>query len=45
VRISIFGLKLYYHGLPDKYTEQSPIKVYYDNLVIAAERIGCIRTK
>jgi len=33
---------VYYHGLPEKYTERNPIKVYFDNVVIAKERIGCL---
>lgn len=43
VRITVFELEVYYHGLPDRYTEQSPAKVYYDHVVIARERIGCLR--
>jgi hypothetical protein len=42
LRITAFELEVYYHGLPDKYTEQNPLKVYFDNVVIATERIGCL---
>jgi hypothetical protein len=41
VRITVFELEVYYHGLPEKFTEQNPIRVYFDNVVIATERIGC----
>ena len=30
----------YYHGLPKQYTPDKPIKVYFDNLVIARKYIG-----
>lgn len=40
LRITVFELELYYHGLPEQYTEQNPLKVYYDNVVIATEPIG-----
>jgi hypothetical protein len=43
VRITVFELEVYYHGLPDRFTEQSPIKVYYDHVVVAKSRIGCLR--
>jgi hypothetical protein len=43
LRISVFELEVYYHGLPDRYPEAKPIKVYYDNVVVATERIGCMR--
>jgi hypothetical protein len=45
VRITVFELEVYYHGLPEKFTVQSPIKVYYDHIVVAKERIGCLRTE
>jgi len=41
LKITFFSLGTYYHpGLPKKYTAQNPIKVYYDNLVIARQPIG-----
>jgi hypothetical protein len=43
VRITVFELEVYYHGLPERYAEQSPAKVYYDHVVIARDRIGCLR--
>ncbi|MEX0718740.1 MAG: hypothetical protein WD066_19250 [Planctomycetaceae bacterium] len=42
LKINVFGLEVYYHGLPAKYTADKPVNVYYDNLVIAKERIGCL---
>ncbi len=44
LKITMFSLGTYYHpGLPKKYTAQNPIKVYYDNLVIARRPIGPVR--
>ena len=44
LKITMFSLGTYYHpGLPEKYTAQNPIKVYYDNLVIARKPIGPVR--
>lgn len=43
VRITVFELEVYYHGLPVRYAEQSPAQVYYDHVVIARDRIGCLR--
>ena len=41
LKITMFSLGTYYHpGLPEKYTAQNPIKVYYDNLIIARKPIG-----
>lgn len=41
LKITMFSLGTYYHpGLPKKYTAQNPIKLYYDNLVIARKPIG-----
>jgi hypothetical protein len=45
VRISVFELEVYYHGLPERYTEERPAKVYYDHLVIARHRIGCLQSQ
>ena len=40
LRITFFSLGTYYHGLPAEYDRQKPIKVYFDNVVIAKKRIG-----
>lgn len=41
LKITFFSLGTYYHpGLPEKYTAENPIKVYYDDLVIARKPIG-----
>jgi hypothetical protein len=45
VRITVFELEVYYHGLPKKFTEQSPIRVHYDHIVVAKDRIGCLRAE
>jgi hypothetical protein len=42
LKISFFGLHVYYAKLPETYTADHPIKVYFDHIVIARERIGCI---
>jgi hypothetical protein len=42
LRITVFELEVYYHGLPERYTAEKPITVYFDNVVIATERIGCL---
>jgi hypothetical protein len=41
LRLTCFRLTTYNHpGLPGKYTRERPLKIYYDNLVIATRRIG-----
>ena len=41
LKITFFSLGTYYHpGLPAKYTAENPIKVYYDNLIIARKPVG-----
>lgn len=40
LRISFFSLETYYHGLPGQYDRANPIKVCFDNLVIAKRYIG-----
>ncbi len=47
LRISMFSLETYYHGLPERYSQAHPIKVFFDNLVIARKYIGPVvmRTK
>lgn len=42
LRITFLSLETYYHGLPKEYGRDNPIKVYFDNLVIAREHIGPI---
>jgi hypothetical protein len=42
LRITVFELEVYYHGLPKTYTEEKSAKVYFDNVVVATERIGCL---
>jgi len=43
LRITFFSLETYYHGLPEKYGRNHPIKVYFDNVVIAGKYIGPMR--
>jgi hypothetical protein len=40
LRITLFSLETYYHGLPEQYGRNHPIKVYFDNVVIAKSYIG-----
>jgi len=40
LRIALFSLETYYHGLPEQYNREHPIKVYFDNVVIAKKYIG-----
>lgn len=40
LRITFFSLETYYHGLPKEYHANNPIRVYFDNVVIAHEYIG-----
>jgi hypothetical protein len=40
LRITFFSFETYYHGLPDQYGRNHPIKVYFDNVVIAKKYIG-----
>jgi hypothetical protein len=40
LRITFFSLETYYHGLPDNYDRAHPIRVYFDNVVIARHYIG-----
>lgn len=42
LRITFFSLETYYHGLPKEYTASKPIRVYFDNVVIARKYIGPI---
>ncbi len=45
LRITFFSLETYYHGLPKAYDASHPIKVFFDNLVIARKYIGPIAGK
>lgn len=38
--ITMFSLETYYHGLPARYDHEHPIRVYFDNVVIATNYIG-----
>lgn len=40
LRITFFSLETYYHGLPKNYDRAHPIRVYFDNVVIAPQYIG-----
>jgi hypothetical protein len=40
LRITFFSLETYYHGLPIQYSRNHPIKVFFDNVVIAKKYIG-----
>jgi len=42
LRITFFSLETYYHGLPEQYHREHPIKVCFDNVVIARRYIGPI---
>ncbi|MHC4181146.1 MAG: hypothetical protein ACYSWU_26915, partial [Planctomycetota bacterium] len=45
LRISYFSLETYYHGLPKEFDQSNPIRVYFDNVVIARNYIGPVSTK
>jgi len=45
LRITSFSLETYYHGLPEEFGRANPIKVYFDNVVIARTYVGPIATK
>lgn len=45
LRITFFSLETYYHGLPEQYNRSNPIRVYFDNLVIARKYIGPVHRK
>ena len=45
LRITFFSLETYYHGLPKEYDAAHPIKVYYDNFVMAKQYIGPMRNQ
>lgn len=37
---TLFSLETYYHGLPERYDKSNPIRVCFDNVVIARKYIG-----
>jgi hypothetical protein len=43
LHITFFSLETYYHGLPEEFDRANPIKVYFDNVVIARKYIGPMR--
>jgi len=43
LRITFFSLETYYHGLPQEYSQDNPIEVCFDNVVIARKYIGPLR--
>ena len=43
LRITFFSLETYYHGLPQEYSRDDPIEVYFDNVVVARKYIGPLR--
>jgi len=40
LRITFFSLETYYHGLPKEYDAAHPIKVSFDNVVMARKYVG-----
>ena len=40
--ITFFSLDTFYHGLPVDFDDSNPIKVYFDNVVVAKKHIGPI---
>lgn len=42
LRITFFSLETYYHALPPQYDREHPIRVFFDNVVIAKKYIGPI---
>ena len=45
LKISFFTLETYYHGLPADYDQKNPIRVGFDNLVMARKYIGPMRSE
>jgi hypothetical protein len=43
LRITYFSLETYYHGLPEEFSQDNPIRVYFDNVVIARKYIGTMK--
>lgn len=40
LKITFFSLETYYHGLPEEYDKNHPIRMFVDNVVIAKKYIG-----
>ena len=45
LRITFLSLETYYHGLPKEYDAAHPIRVFFDNLVIARKYVGPLRSQ
>jgi len=45
LKVALFTLETYYHGLPAEFGEANPIKVCFDNVVIARRYIGPIASQ
>ena len=43
LKITLYTLETYYHGLPEEFGRSNPIQVHYDNVVIARDYIGPMR--
>ncbi|MHC4395364.1 MAG: polysaccharide lyase [Planctomycetota bacterium] len=44
LKINYFSLENYYHGLGEEYTREKPVRVFFDNVVIARKYIGPMAT-
>lgn len=40
LKINFFSFETYYHGLPEEFNKDNPIRVQFDNLVLAKQYIG-----
>lgn len=40
LRTTLFSLETYYHGLPKELDRDHPIRVYFDNVVVARQYVG-----
>lgn len=40
MRITRLSLGTYYHGLPSQFDQDHPIKVYFDDVVVARSYVG-----
>jgi hypothetical protein len=40
LKITLLSLETYYHGLPEQYRREHPIRVCFDNVVVARQYIG-----
>ena len=43
LKLTFLSLETYYHGLPKEYGRANPIKVYFDNVVIARRYVGPLK--